>query len=265
MADVIRINTFIQERLESEGLLEVRAVEAAQWLDVAGLLNDSRSRPGKPLRDLLRAGLIGGAYQNPPQSHGRWYIRLGQSSQSTRQSPRPRSTVRAPAKTTGSSLEPIVTLEDARAAGFTGFLTVGECIENGLPSGEPSSQSGVYLLCLPASIKTEFIPPDEARATGNVCFPCSTNYLEEKWVDGAETLYIGKATQLRRRLRQLLRHAQARAVNHTGGEIVWQIRGYERILICWSLAPNPRELEKSLIQGFKQSKQGRFPFANRQN
>jgi hypothetical protein len=33
---------------------EARAVEAAHWLDAAGLLADSPSRPGLPLRNMLR-------------------------------------------------------------------------------------------------------------------------------------------------------------------------------------------------------------------
>lgn len=34
------------------------AVEAAELLDKAGVLKDSLSRPGKPLRDILRADLL---------------------------------------------------------------------------------------------------------------------------------------------------------------------------------------------------------------
>lgn len=47
------------------------AVEAAELLDKAGVLKDSLSRPGKPLRDILRAGYITHAYQ---LSNGRWFI-----------------------------------------------------------------------------------------------------------------------------------------------------------------------------------------------
>lgn len=47
------------------------AVEAAALLDKAGVLKDSLSRPGKPLREILRAGYIAHAYQ---LSNGRWFI-----------------------------------------------------------------------------------------------------------------------------------------------------------------------------------------------
>jgi hypothetical protein len=68
------INDFIQGRMTDEGLSEVRAVEAARWLDVAGLLNDSPDRPGLPLGNLLRAGEIIGSEQRPDRDHGRWFI-----------------------------------------------------------------------------------------------------------------------------------------------------------------------------------------------
>lgn len=68
------ITAFLQHRLAVLGLADVAAVQAAQWLQDAGLLADSSSRRGKPLRDLLRAGKIGCAEQRPPTPNGRWFI-----------------------------------------------------------------------------------------------------------------------------------------------------------------------------------------------
>lgn len=69
--DVKAINEFLQAELRSRERDEVAAVEAAKWLDQARLLTDSTIRPGLPLRDLLRAGLIIGHRQEP---NHRWYI-----------------------------------------------------------------------------------------------------------------------------------------------------------------------------------------------
>jgi hypothetical protein len=69
------VNRFLQARLRERSQQEVTAVEAARWLDEAGLLVDSRTRPGKPLRDLLRAGLVEYAEQRPNRRWGRWFIR----------------------------------------------------------------------------------------------------------------------------------------------------------------------------------------------
>lgn len=73
---VSQINTFLQEKLAKDNLAEVAAVTAAQWLDKAGILQDSVSRPGKALRDLLRDKdkAILGATQRPAGANGRWFI-----------------------------------------------------------------------------------------------------------------------------------------------------------------------------------------------
>jgi hypothetical protein len=70
----MHVNTLIQEELRRRGLAEVPAAEAARWLDGAAVLADSDHRPGLPLRNLLRAGLIKGAEQRPPRANGRWFI-----------------------------------------------------------------------------------------------------------------------------------------------------------------------------------------------
>ncbi len=275
-----KISDHLQQRLADEGMSEVSAVEAARWLDEARLLRDSPSRPGKPLRDILRKhrGMqaIAGAYQDPPQPHGRWFIRRVTASDDAPPEPQRRGGQRAssrpsanrPAHATEGPAHAIDTVEAAEAAGFSGFVSVGECIERGLPRNQPSlNQPGVYLICAPPSYLPEFIPPDEARIARNVHFPWTLARLREKWVEGVDVLYVGKSTQLRQRLRTLLRHCQGRSVNHTGGEIIWQLRGYESFLLCWRPTeppPAPRNLETRLIQAFMRAHRGRLPFANRQ-
>ena len=69
-------NRFVQDELRRQKLDEVSAVDAARWLDRAGVLCDSASRPAFPLRDLLRDDMIAGADQRPRKKHGRWFIEL---------------------------------------------------------------------------------------------------------------------------------------------------------------------------------------------
>ena len=73
MPDLYAINLHLQERLEQDWREEVRAPEAARWLDKAGLLTDRKD--GLPLRNLLRAGRIAGQEQRPDQKNGTWFIR----------------------------------------------------------------------------------------------------------------------------------------------------------------------------------------------
>jgi hypothetical protein len=70
--DIDAINRHIQKQLRESGLERVSAVEAARWLDDAGLLRDSRQRRGKPLRDLLRAREVIGQRRDG----NRWFIVL---------------------------------------------------------------------------------------------------------------------------------------------------------------------------------------------
>jgi hypothetical protein len=71
MASEFEVSDFIQRELTKRDLASVTAVEAAKWLDRAGLLRDSSVRPGLPLRDVLRARQIRGQRQEP---NGRWFI-----------------------------------------------------------------------------------------------------------------------------------------------------------------------------------------------
>ncbi len=70
-ADVAAINAALQALAARLPEREIDAVTGGEELGRLRLLRDSATRPGKPLRDLLRAGLIEGAYQGP---NGRWRI-----------------------------------------------------------------------------------------------------------------------------------------------------------------------------------------------
>ena len=72
-----RVEDYLQHELRRRRIEEVTAVEAGRWLDEAHILRDSPSRPGLPLRNLLRAGAIKSAQQRPAQANGRWFIVRG--------------------------------------------------------------------------------------------------------------------------------------------------------------------------------------------
>lgn len=73
MPDLHAINLHLQERLERDWRDDVRAPEAARWLDKAGLLPDRKG--ALPLRNLLRDGRIAGQEQRPDKRNGTWFIR----------------------------------------------------------------------------------------------------------------------------------------------------------------------------------------------
>lgn len=57
------ITNFIDNYLTKSGRAEIDPVEANALLEKAGILHDSKDRPGKPLRDLLRKGELPHAFQ----------------------------------------------------------------------------------------------------------------------------------------------------------------------------------------------------------
>jgi hypothetical protein len=68
------ISEAIQSEFRRRRLDEAAAVDATRWLDDASVLKDSPDRPGRPLRDYLRAGCVAGAEQRPAEAGGRWFI-----------------------------------------------------------------------------------------------------------------------------------------------------------------------------------------------
>jgi hypothetical protein len=74
---IAQINAALQQLACATPERQLSAVDAARELDRMGLLPDSRDRPGKPLRDKLRAGEIEHSYQ---ESGRWWFIRCGRAS-----------------------------------------------------------------------------------------------------------------------------------------------------------------------------------------
>ena len=70
MADILKIILAIDEFLEIKHQKTTTPVEINQYLEKIGLLNNSSSRPGSPIRKILRKGQIKQAYQNGVY----WYI-----------------------------------------------------------------------------------------------------------------------------------------------------------------------------------------------
>lgn len=94
--------------------------------------------------------------------------------------------------------------------------------------------------------------------------PCySLSYLQEQYVNGTCILYIGKSTNMRRRLRSYMRFGQGKRASHGGGRAIWQMTDVDDFVICWAeTLENSRMVEWRMIQAFKLSHEGKRPFAN---
>ena len=76
--DVSKLIKAIDELLERSELDSVNPVAANAYLERKGILKDSHDRPGKPLREILRAGKFPHAYQE--DRYGRYRIPNSQNS-----------------------------------------------------------------------------------------------------------------------------------------------------------------------------------------
>jgi hypothetical protein len=66
-----KINEFIQAQMREKKIDQCGAIEASVWLERKGILRNDKSKPGRPLRVLLRKGMIKGAKIG---QGGRWVI-----------------------------------------------------------------------------------------------------------------------------------------------------------------------------------------------
>ena len=91
----------------------------------------------------------------------------------------------------------------------------------------------------------------------------SLEILKQNWVEGVNVVYIGKATNLKTRLRAYFSFGQGNNASHYGGRLIWQLANSRSLIVCWKVLPkeNPREVEKVLIKTFK-DQFNKLPFAN---
>jgi hypothetical protein len=157
-------------------------------------------------------------------------------------------------------------IDELRQQGFGGFISVTS-LQKSLCSDVPDLP-GIYLVLNP-----ERKPPDILEKSTGGQFKgkdptVEISRLEDKWVDGALVVNIGKAgpsnkRTLKIRLKEYVQFGQGRSIGHRGGRYIWQLRGSGDLVICWKTMPReiPREEERRLIHEFE-AVHGKLPFAN---
>jgi hypothetical protein len=156
-------------------------------------------------------------------------------------------------------------IDDIRQSGFHGFLPISalqisKCCE--VPN-EP----GVYLILRANSTRPEFLVESVGGHFKKRQPTVLVDRLQEKWVEDALILNIGKAgpgkATLKIRLKQYLRFGQGQKVGHRGGRYIWQLTNSSNLLGCWRTTGDavPRTVEKALIEEFR-AVYGKLPFAN---
>ena len=144
-------------------------------------------------------------------------------------------------------------------------MTFKELYEQNLFSKIPTD-GGIYKIILPENF--EFILKPTTDAVDGKA-PISVDELWNKWNKignhDDRIVYIGKAKNLRQRLRQYTRHGYGKAKNHTGGRAIWQLENNKELLIqiepC-SANIDPEYIESLLLDEYYITHNNTLPFAN---
>jgi hypothetical protein len=160
------------------------------------------------------------------------------------------------------------------AAGFEGFVRFAE-----LKAAKVPPDPGIYVVLRPSVSVPEFLERTVAGDHHGRDQSVSISLLREKWVPGAEVVYIGKANArkprpgraaprpaLRTRLAEYRRLGEGKDSPHRGGLYIWQLADYDDLLVCWKTLPDEfvKTEETRLIAEFV-AQYGRWPFANRKD
>jgi hypothetical protein len=147
--------------------------------------------------------------------------------------------------------------QDLTGRGFVGFQLLHQ-----LPRRcqHIPSDSGIYVANLEPPV-TGFLP----RSVGGHCKGSDPTVpvarLEDKRLEGVPTLYIGRATDLRKRVDLLARYGRGEPVGHQGGRYLWQIAEHDNLRVAWKLDSDPVGAEAELLDEFEAA-YGQLPFAN---
>ena len=153
-------------------------------------------------------------------------------------------------------------LELLKEQGYEGFVSIGKLMSDN--SFVPNS-AGVYIVLVPTKTTPVFL----AVGTGGHFKQRNPNVtieeLKSNWVGDSHIVYIGKATSLKKRLKQYMEFGQGKPVGHWGGRLIWQLADVKDFLVCWHTYVTEKlasDTESELIQKFKVEHNGHRPFAN---
>ena len=146
------------------------------------------------------------------------------------------------------------------AGGFGGWVTF-EALTG--PLAEVPQTGGVYVVVQAAGAQPDFLDSNPGGRFKRRDPTVDAGALEMNWVDGAEVVYIGKADNLRRRLRQFAQFGAGKPIGHWGGRLIWQLALSTELLVAWRETPGevPKEVETRMLAEFR-ADYGKPPFAN---
>jgi hypothetical protein len=143
--------------------------------------------------------------------------------------------------------------------GFAGFVSVAQLRETDCHA--VPEISGVYVV-VATDREAKFLETSVGGHFKGREPSVPTRVLDEKWVNGAEVLYLGRSVDLRRRVGALVKFGSGRPVGHWGGRYLWQLDDSESLTVAWMDTTEPEAKESHLLRLFREEFGGQLPFAN---
>jgi hypothetical protein len=115
------------------------------------------------------------------------------------------------------------------------------------------AEGGVYLVVREGSAAAKYLDANPGGRFKGRDPTVSAEALRSNWSEGAEVVYIGKADNLRRRLREFMRFGQGAPIGHWGGRLIWQLADSAKLPVAWKETPDqvPKNVETELISEFR--------------
>lgn len=148
-------------------------------------------------------------------------------------------------------------------AGYIGWRTWQQLRDSGL--AEVPRASGCYVVQRQRAEPPAFVAVSPVGHFKGKDPTVPLERLESEWVVGASTVYIGKANELRTRLKAYALFGAGEPVAHWGGRLIWQLEDAAELLVAWRALTSPgpaRDLERRLLARFAELNHGRRPLAN---
>jgi hypothetical protein len=153
------------------------------------------------------------------------------------------------------------------AEGFEGFFTVRQLHAEGC-EGLPN-EPGVYAIVRESLDLPEFLTRSVGPIYRGKDPTRPVDELKQRWVTGAQMLYVGRAcgpgvrSLLRQRVKRYLRFGHGRVVGHWGGRFVWQLCDHTTLQVAWKSTglEDPSPVEARLQARFREH-YSVLPFAN---